>query len=220
MRILIITEDSATKLPQINKWTNKVQKGQDIQKDDELINLLKQNNLAIPSDDLADEKKYKTILKSYIRPAKYMFSGMFSEVRTFSNRLASIAPTDLYIISGRYGLINENHLIIPYSKDVKTIPELKNLNEKTRFVEKMQSLINDSTCTIFLLPSQYVKFFITLGIFDSIPKKHSIIVVTSSQNIDSLSKYPNFTVLSRKGVARLGYKNFNKIVEQIKDNRK
>lgn len=216
MRVLIITEDSATKLPQINKWTNKIQKGLDIEKDDELIKLLKKHNSPIPSDDLVDEESYKIILKDYIRPAKFMFSGMFSEVRDFSNKLATITPTNLYIVSGRYGLINENDSIIPYSKNVKTNVELKNLDDNTAFVEKIHSLLSDYTLIIFLLPSQYIKFFYANGIFESISKKHSVVIVTGTQNNDILSKYPHFTILSRKGVARLGYKNFNKIIELIK----
>lgn len=217
MRVLVITEDSAIKLPQINKWANKITKGLDIEKDDELVRLLKKHNSTIPSDDLANEENYKIILKTYVRSAKYMFSGMFSEVRDFSNRLATITPTDLYIISGRYGLINENDSIIPYSKNVKTISDLKNLDKNTGFAKKIHTLVNEHSLIIFLLPSQYIKYLLTKGIFESIPMYHSVVFVTGTQNNDTLSKYPQFTILSRKGVARVGDKNRNKIIEIIKD---
>lgn len=189
----------------------------DIEKDDVLIKLLKTHNSTIPSDDLANEENYKSILKTYVRPAKYMFSGMFSEVRDFSNKLVTITPTDLHIISGRYGLLNENISIIPYSKNVKTITELKNLDENTGFVEKIRTLVNGYTLIIFLLPRDYIQFFITKGIFESIPMTHSAVIVTGNQNCDTLSKYPRFTILPRKGVARIGDKNRSKIIELIKD---
>jgi cytoplasmic iron level regulating protein YaaA (DUF328/UPF0246 family) len=217
MKVLIITEDSAIKLPQINKWTNKITKGMDIEKDDALINLLKKHNSTIPSDDLENEENYKKVLRIYVRPAKFMFSGMFSEVRDFSNRLAKITPTDLYIISGRYGLINENDSILPYSKNVKTIPELKNLDEKTGFFEKTHTLVNKYSLIIFLLPRQYIQYFITKEFFESIPKNHPIVIVTGTHNCDIFSKYPMITILPRKGVARIGNKNRNKIIEIIKN---
>lgn len=216
MRVLIITEDSAIKLPQINKWTNKITKGLDIEKDDVLVKLLKKHNSTTPSDDLVNEEVYKNVLKTYVRPAKYMFSGMFSEVRDFSSVLITITPTDLYIISGRYGLINENDSIIPYSKDVKTISELQKLDENTGFIKKIHSLINEYSLIIFLLPRDYIQFFITKGIFESISKHHSAVIVTGNQNSEILSKFPRFTILSRKGVARLGNKNRSKIIEIVK----
>jgi cytoplasmic iron level regulating protein YaaA (DUF328/UPF0246 family) len=216
MRILIITEDSAIKLPQMNKWTNKITGGQDIENDEILVKLLKTQNWGIPSDDLENEENYKILLKNYMRPAKYMFSGIFSEVRQFSNILAAIAPSDLYILSGRYGLINENDLIIPYSKNVKTVHELQNLDKISGFVEKIHTLINKYSLIIFLLPNQYIKYFISKGIFESISKNCSVVIITGTQNGKILSKYPKLTILPRRGVTRLGDKNRSKIIEIIK----
>ncbi|MEN6292871.1 MAG: hypothetical protein ABFD07_12755, partial [Methanobacterium sp.] len=142
MSVLIITEDTATQLPQVDKWTTQIRKGQDIEKNLELLQLLKTHNSTIPSDDLKKEKAYRTILKQYIRPAKFMFSAVFSEVRDFSDESAELTRTDLYIISGRYGLINGNDEIIPYSKTVKTSIELAELDKKTEFVKNIQTLLN------------------------------------------------------------------------------
>lgn len=220
MSVLIITEDSAIKQPQIDKWKNTIRKGQDIEKDNELILLLNTNNLQIPSDDLGNEAVYRTTLKKYLRPAKFMFSGMFSEVRAFSNQLATLTPTDLFIISGRYGIVNQDDFVIPYSKNVKTVAELRILNTNTGFVHKIQDLMTQSPVTIFLLPSEYVKFFLLQGVFDSIPRDRSIIVVTNAQNAAILDGYPNFIILPRKGVARLGYKNWEKILHIVKQHQK
>ncbi|MDD5142874.1 hypothetical protein [Methanoregula sp.] len=216
MSVLIITEDTATKLPQVDKWTTPIRKGQDIEKNIELVQLLKTHNSTIPSDDLKKEKAYKTILKKYIRPAKYMFSAVFSEVRDFSDESAELTRTDLYIISGRYGLINGNDEIIPYSKTVKTSIELAELDRKTDFVKNIQTLLNQYSIIIFLLPSEFIKFFLIVGFFDSIPKKQTVIIVTSTQNNTILGKYPNFITLSRKGLARLGAINREKIIDLIK----
>lgn len=215
MSVLIITEDTVTKLPQVEKWTNRIRKGQDIVNDIEILQLLKTHNLTIPSDDLKKEKTYKTILKNYVRPAKFMFSAVFSEVRDFANELAVFTPTDLFIISGRYGLINENDKVIPYSKTVKTSIELSDLDRKTEFVKSIQRLIGKHTVTIFLLPSEYIKFLLIIDFFNTIPKNHKVIIVSSTQNNFILKKYPNFITLSRKGLARLGVTNRKKIIDIV-----
>ncbi len=71
------------------------------------MDALKKANLNIPGDDTDLEDRYREALNDFIRPAWLMFAGMFGEIRKFYEILREILPTELYIVSGRYGFIKK-----------------------------------------------------------------------------------------------------------------
>jgi hypothetical protein len=218
MKIIVLTDDSRVKLPTINKWKNTLGKGKDITKNEKIMSLLMSKKYDFPTDDFFNEDKYQDVLKEFIRPARLMFAGMFSEVRVFADELLKKNPTDLYILSGRYGLINESQEIIPYNYHIDNIEKLKELDHRTKFLKGIQNLLEEQTILIISLPQQYIDYFFKYNFFKSIPQKVNVIVVTLNKNKNKLQKISNVFFLHRRGVARLGEHNreeINKIIAQF-----
>ena len=216
MKVVIFTEDTAVKLPLQNRWTGKYSKGIDITENPEIMSLLKKHNLAVPHDDIEIEDQYREILREFIRSARSMFAGMFSEVRIFTDTLSELVHTDLYIISGRYGLIQETEEIIPYSHHIQTEQELGTLDERTDFSNCMVDAANKYEFIVMLLPKHYFLYLLKRGWFDQLDKKSSIFIVSSKKLRSDFSNYNNVNILERKGVARMGKVNRNEILKFIK----
>ena len=215
MKAALFTEDSSVKLPPINRWTGKYGRGIDITEDPKILSLLKSHNLAVPHNDIEIEDQYRDILYEFIRPARLMFAGMFTEVGFFADTVSEFVQTDLYIISGRYGLIQENEEIVPYSHHIQTEQDLKVLDKQTDFSNRMIDAANNHEIMIMLLPKHYIKYLLKRGCFDRFDKKLSIIIVSTKSLQSDLSDYSNVNVLKRKGVARLGEKNRDEILKFI-----
>ena len=219
MKVIIFTEDTAVKLPPINRWTGKYGRGIDITEDPTIVSLLERHHLAIPHDDIEIEDQYREILNEFIRPTRSMFAGMFAEVRIFADTISDFAQTDLYIISGRYGLIQENEEIIPYSHHIQTEQDLEILDKRTDFSNLMVDTANNHEIVIMLLPKHYLMYLLKCGCFDRFNKKLSIIIVSTKKLQLDISDH-SVNVLERKGVARLGEKNRDEILKFIKSQSK
>lgn len=216
MKVVIFTEDTAVKLPPIDRWTGKYGKGIDITKNPKIISLLESHNLAVPHDDVEIEDQYREVLHEFMRSARSMFAGMFVEARIFAETVSEFAQTDLYIVSGRYGLIQENEEILPYSNHIRTENDLEILDERTDFSNLMVDAANDHDIMIVLLPKHYLMYLFKCGCFDRFNKQLSIIIVSTKKLQSDFSDYNNVNVLERKGVARLGEKNRDEILKFIK----
>jgi len=216
MKVVTFTEDTDVKFPPINRWTGKYSRGIDITEDSQIMSLLENQNLAVPHDDIEIEDQYLKVLHEFIRPAKSMFAAMFAEVRTFADTLSELVKTDLYIISGRYGLIQETEEIIPYSSHIQTEQDLGTLDERTDFSNHMIDVANKYEFIILLLPKHYLLYLIKHGWFDRLNRESSVIIVSSIKLRSDFSHYNNVDVLERKGVARIGKVNRDKILEIIK----
>ena len=145
-----------------------------------------------------------------------MFAGMFAEVRIFADTLSELVQTELYIISGRYGLIQETEEIIPYSSHIQTEQDLRTLDERTNFRNRMIDAANDHAIIIMLLPKHYLLYLLKRGFFDRLNTESSIIFVSSKKLQSNFLQYNNVNILERKGVARMGAVNRDKILEIIK----
>lgn len=215
MKIIVLTDDSRVKFPPINKWKKTLGKGIDITKNEEITSLLTSNGCNIPNDDFFRENEYQDILKDFIRPARLMFAGMFSEVRGFTDELLKEHPTDLYILSGRYGIIKDNQKIIPYHYHIDDKEKLKKLDIRTNFLKVIQNLLGEETIFIISLPQLYIDYFFENNFFKSLPQNVKIILVTLNINKIKLQKIPNAYFLHRQGVARLGMGNREEIKKMI-----
>lgn len=215
MKVVLFTEDTDVKLPPIDRWSGKYGKGIDITEYPKIMSLLESHNLAVPHDDIEIEEKYRDILQEFIRPARSMFAGMFAEVRIFTDTVSEFAQTDLYIVSGRYGLIQDNEPIIPYSHHIQTEQDLEKLDKRTDFSNLMVDAANKHEIIIMLLPKHYLIYLLKCGYFDRLDKKLSIIIVSSKKLLSEISYNNNINVLERKGVARIGEKNRDEILRLL-----
>jgi len=216
MKVVIFTEETGVKLPPINRWTGKYGRGIEVAEDSQIISLLENYNLGVPHDDIEMESKYRKVLREFIRPARSMFAAMFAEVRTFADTLSDLIQTDLYIISGRYGLIQETEEIIPYSSHIQNDQDLKKLDERTDFSNRMLNAVNKHEFIVLLLPKHYLVYLLKHGWFNKLNKESSIIIVSSIKLQTAFTQYNNVDILERKGVARMGEVNRDKILDIIK----
>ncbi|MCK4817208.1 hypothetical protein KA005_15670 [bacterium] len=177
---------------------------------------MKKNKLPLPAANYEMEIRYKEALKDYIRPAKTMFAGSFSEVRDFNERLNRTMDSSLYILSTRYGLITESEKIIPYKTEPFTSDILDRMNRKQSFLKEMTKLSANADYVLLLMPRNYIEYLIDNKWLQDLPSYVKIIAVTSPL----LEKYFNTKttiVLPRVGVARIGKKNKEEILELLEE---
>ena len=117
---VIFTDDSNIKLPEIYRSKKILGRGTTLQENRKVLVALEEANLPIPKKDVDLESKYRKALYNFTRPARLMFAGSFGEIRNFRDTVGTILPTNLYILSERYGLLSENDMIIPYDTTVET----------------------------------------------------------------------------------------------------
>ena len=220
MKAIILTDDTKCQLPPHNKWTNKFGCGSGILKKSEIRILLKNENISIPGNDLENEIHYREVLHEFLRPAKNMFGGRFSEVRVFAAQLSKSIPVEVLIVSGRYGLITDCAEIIPYDYSIQNITQLKNIDEKNQIFSKVKDRLTDSTYLIILLPKFYIEYLIKTQFFEKISSKMQIIIVTSKGLQNELLQFKNVIVFERKGVARLRSQNSDQILSLIQNTSK
>jgi len=214
MRVTVFTEESGIKLPEIKKWKNSLGRGKDIGKDKEIKALLEENNLSLPQHNIELEKRYREILQDYLRPARTMFAGMFTEVRDFKDNLSNYSIS-LYIISGRYGLLGEDEIIIPYVSNISSTNDIEILDKRTDFSQRMLEKTTESNIVIILLPIQFISYLLTIDWFSLLNSNSTIVLVTSKHFKEKFSDMPNIKLLERKGVARMGSYNREEIISII-----
>lgn len=207
LKILVITEDSRTVLPSRNKWKSKLGAGVNLQDHDEIKALLTAKGLQIPRNDLNNEIEYREVLKEYIRPAKYMYAGIFSEIRDFVDELSPLCNAEMYIISGRYGLINQDDDTIPYLYPLDSKEKVLFLDGSSGFSNKILDLCADKLILILCLQKHYIAYLETIGWFEKIPQDKTVIMVASNEFLNLSDKFKNIKFYPRKGVCRLGKRN-------------
>lgn len=214
MKVTIITEDSGVKLPKINKYKGTIGRGIKLSERKELNQVLKKNKISIPSNNIEKEDFYKTKLSYFVRPAKFMFAGMFSEVRVFYDELRKNYDVELYIISGRYGLINQELKIIPYDLHLEDYKLVVELDKKTGFFNKITKATDSSDYIIFLLNSNILSYLFDKHILEKININEKFIFVCSSEFKDKIIESGNI-FLQKTGVARIAEINRKNIKETL-----
>jgi len=215
MKAIILTDDTKSQLPKNSSWSKKFGRGCGIAKDPQVNNLLKKENFSVPTNDLENEEKYKQILNEYKRPAKNMFAGRFAEIRSFEEKLKNLIQVEILIISGRYGLINGDMEIIPYDYSIDKQADLKDFDEKHKFLPKLKTLLSGSTHLIIFLPKIFIEYFLKKGFFDKLPNDLKIIIISSKEFEEPLKKYQNIILLERRGVSRLRNTDSDKILSIV-----
>jgi hypothetical protein len=136
-----------------------------------LKSILEKHNLQIPSCDLENEEKYREALKRYILPAWQMYQGSFNFTKELVTELRRKGDNvQLFVISARYGLINEHTPIIPYQCTFKGLKknDIREKAKKLKIYEKLIQIISNEEfdLSIIILGKDY---FIT--IFDKLEAK-------------------------------------------------
>jgi len=162
--------------------------------------------LDIPSDDIELEEEYKKVLSEFVRPSILMFSGMFSEIRGFYEKIEDIVDVDLYVISGRYGLVKDDEKIIPYDAYVENKKGAQELDERTNFSKQILEIANDVDLSMFFMATRYIQHIIDQGLLKQIESE--MIVVSGKTIIDEIDDIENVTGLKKRGwlgsVGRIG----------------
>lgn len=172
---------------------------------------MKQRIVIITEDSTPDKS-----CKGHAFPAQLMFSGTFREVRIFSEKLDDILPTELLIISSKYGLIDKNKIIESYSNKIQTTKEVHELDTNLSFVEIMSEKVKDSCFIILLLPAYYLRYLTGRGWLKEIMNDHKVIILTGKSLKTNLLDNINAMFLEKKGVARIGLRNQELIINMIK----
>lgn len=216
MEMAIFTEDSGVKYPE-RKDNKKFGKGVDIEEIPNFTKELKNKNLEIPSTNLENEEKYKNLLSEFVRPAKLMFAGLFKEVRNFYNELNRITKTELYIISGRYGLVRGNKKIIPYKAYMEDQEDLKKLDKRTNFSIDIVKEANKYDLNLFFLTTRYLNYLISEKILEELTT--NIFIVTGSSMKNKIKKIDinNLKMFRKKGISRIGWQNRKEIKNIINE---
>jgi len=212
-KISIITEDSGVKLPPIDKRKDKIGRGRHLEEIEQLTDILEDEGLDIPSDDLELEDKYNEILSDFVRSAILMFSGMFREVRAFKRKIEKEYDSELYIISGRYGLVKGDEEIVPYDAYMETQKDLKELDEKCDFSDDMKRVVEENTLTFLFVATRYLEYLLSINWFEKTEGR--IWLVTGKRFAENFTDYENVNVLKKRGVARISWQNREKILDLL-----
>lgn len=150
---------------------------------EEIKPLLDIHNLPIPTDNLENEERYKEILKEFVLPASQMYEGSFKFVKELVDTLRKRGDeVDFYIISARYGLIDENTPIIPYEYTFKGLSkeEIRKKADKLEIYNKLKDSIGKKNYdrAIIILGGNYL-----LTIFDRERRKNFFQVIKAEKMI-------------------------------------
>lgn len=216
MRAVIVTEDSRTQLPEIRKWKNTSGIGGWVENNIPVMSCLEEHGYPIPTNNIDDEPLYNKLLYEFVRPADQMFAGSFLEVKAFRDRLNEVIQTELFIISGRYGLISAGTRIVPYSFSIKSDEDLRFLDMMTSVSEGILEIFKKFDIGIVALPSLYLEYFSSIGLFQQLSPELPIIVVGSTSIKQRVPDSNIVLHFPRKGVARIGKTNQNSIISYVK----
>ncbi len=91
-------------------------------------------------------------------PATEMFGGRFTEVR---NLASAISGAGMAIISGRYGLVGEEDLLLPYRCYVESRQDVELLQQRTGFMESLRQQHAHNDVLLLFLPRAYLEHLLT-----------------------------------------------------------
>jgi len=160
----------------------------------DIKSVLDEHHLPLPMCDVENEEKYREVLKNFILPANKMYQGSFNFVKELANQLRRRGDdVDFFIISARYGLINESTSIIPYECTFRRLKkgEIRKQAEKLKIYENLIRVLKGQNYdqTIIVLGEDYL-----LTVFDKAEgknffqklKSRELIVFGSSESKDQI----------------------------------
>lgn len=154
MRVLVLSSCVATKKYDPEK--------------EPLKSILEERSLPIPECDLENEERYRKALNQFVLPASIMYQGSFSFVRELVNTIRKKGDeVQFLIISARYGVMDENTLIIPYKCTFKGLgkKQIRERAKKLKIYEELIQRVNNQfyDTSIIILGQDYL-----MTIFDDL----------------------------------------------------
>jgi len=126
----------------------------------EVLQILMHHSMRVPGFDIENEAEYRRILAPFVRLAREMYGGTFRPVINLVDALREKGVhVDLYIISARYGIINENDEIIPYEATLKGLKTCKidSWSKRLGIESKLRALVENNQYDFIVvnLPREY-----------------------------------------------------------------
>ncbi len=179
-------------------------------RDSKYINALKDAGLKIPLFDLENEPIYINVARPFSRRARDLYQGFFKTiikgVRIAKGQGINV---DLYLITPRYGIIQEDEVILPHKADMRCLKkrELQELSERLGIREKLSKILQ-----------QYYDLVILV-----LKKDHVPLIQSPEKKLDLPSVYPRTVVISApslastisNGVEFIGIKQIGKRAEAL-----
>jgi hypothetical protein len=148
-------------------------------------------------------------LKKGIASAFEMFGGRLVEVKHLVARLDRVCDISFAIISGRFGFIPANYVIMQYAEVPSCKKDYEELQERKDFVGKTEYISRAFDKVIVCVPKEMFAMLI-----DALPAG-KVIAVTSEEFRD-VCKERGWSFYLRKG-ARVGKDNADAIIKEIKE---
>ncbi len=138
-----------------------------------------------------------------------MFGGRMTEVKNLYDRLSQITLTNFGIISGKFGFIPSNRVVMKYDFVPSCKEDYIKLQEEKDFVGMIEFLAKPFDKVVLCVPKDMFEMLIP-----SFPDG-KLIAVTNKQ-FKKLCKEKNWSFYLRKG-ARVGNANADAIVKEIEE---
>ncbi len=126
-----------------------------------LVRRLRAYGLNIPGFDIEMEDVYRPILGDFARPAIEMYIGQsFRAMVKLTKALEGVGKrVDLYVISGRYGVIKGDTVIIPYEASLNSLnrAQLTEWSRRMGIGEKLLGIIRGYDLVIASLTAKYAE---------------------------------------------------------------
>ncbi|MDR0334526.1 MAG: hypothetical protein LBH69_01400 [Methanomassiliicoccaceae archaeon] len=149
-------------------------------------------------------------LKDGICSAKDMFGGRVTEVRNFCNRLASVCGVSFGIISGRFGFVPGEYVVMPYNEVTDTPEAYLALQERKDYATTVNVVSRPFDRIIVFVPKAMMAILLDN---DAFPRK--VIAVTDDAFKEEFERR-GWSWYGRSG-ARIGKANADKIFEEVKE---
>ncbi|MEM2058729.1 MAG: hypothetical protein QXM93_01350 [Candidatus Methanomethyliaceae archaeon] len=163
-------------------------------KDTSYIGALKKAGLKIPSLDIENESAYLEAVRPFSRRAKDLFQGYFKKIMEGVGIARSHGiKIDVYLLSPRYGLIEEDKVILPHLVEIKGLKkkELEALRDRLKIVEKLSSILQQSyDLLILVLKKDHLPLLGVLGKSLNLPIAASKVVLVSAPSLAKLFGEP------------------------------
>ena len=144
--------------------------------------------------------------------AEEMFGGRLTEVKNLVQSLTEISNVSFGIISGKYGFIPANYVIMPYDNVPECKEDYEELQERTDYAEKIRYVCQNFFDRIIVcVPKDMFAMFVEADQIDD----GKLIAVTNPCFKDVCEK-KGWTFLERKG-ARVGNENADEIERLIRE---
>lgn len=142
--------------------------------------------------------------------AAEMFAGRVTEVKNLVESLTELCTVSFGIISGKYGFIPANYVVMPYDNVPECKEDYEELQERTDYAEKIGYVCQQFFDRIVVCVPKDMFAIIK----DSLPDGKVIAVTNPCYEAECASR--GWTYLHRSG-ARVGKDNAERIREIIRD---